>query len=89
MPKLHPSQVATLGQEAIADFREAHSVLITQCDTTLALRDKVKFASSDTIFAIGEAAGALSKAKALLCRDLDDVLAHQHSTSSEPAPLET
>jgi hypothetical protein len=49
----------------------AHSVLVKAFDTLLTCRPMMHGVSPDTAFAIGEALGALSKARALLGRDID------------------
>lgn len=51
---------------------DIHKVLQQAYDQLLALHGKVHCLSSDTVFAIGEATGILSKAKALVGRDIDN-----------------
>lgn len=49
----------------------AHAVLNKAFDTILTCRPALSGVSPDTAFAIGEALGAISKARALLGRDID------------------
>ena len=62
------------GREAAELLKEAHAKMQAAWTASLFLkqRDAVVLVRPDTAFALGEAAGAMAKAKALLGRDLDD-----------------
>ena len=51
--------------------KEIHAVLQQAFDALIALHGQIDGVSPDTAYAIGEATGVLSKAKALLGRDID------------------
>lgn len=57
--------------------REIHAVLQKALDDLLTLYGQVDGLSPDTCLAIGYAMGTLSKAKALVGRDIDDAKARE------------
>lgn len=56
----------------IDQWKATHAALGAQLTELLMLARALTGASSDTYFALGEAAGVISKAKGLLGRDIDD-----------------
>jgi hypothetical protein len=57
------------------EAKGAHATLVKAYELVISMRVVVSGLSPDTAFAIGEAAGALSKARALLGRDIDQAAA--------------
>lgn len=60
-------------ERSSTELEVAHATLEAAYLTVLSLRGQLEHASTDTIFAIGEAAGLIAKAKALLGRDIDQL----------------
>jgi hypothetical protein len=54
-----------------SDLANAHGILASALELVISVRGLLQGASSDTLFAAGEAAGVISKAKALVGRDID------------------
>ena len=52
--------------------QEIHIILQTTYDHLTALYGNLQGWPTDTVFALGEAAGIIAKAKALVGRDIDD-----------------
>jgi hypothetical protein len=75
------------------EAKSAHATLVKAFDLVISTRLVVAGLSADTAFAIGEAAGALSKARALLGRDIDQATIAEPTTrrrrraSSPPTEL--
>jgi hypothetical protein len=62
---------ATDQDGSVITKQEIHATLQELFEKALTLKDGIHLLSSDTVFAIGEATGAISKAKALVGRDID------------------
>lgn len=53
------------------DFEKAHEILVRIIGELYDVKELLDGASSDTFFALGESAGTIAKAKALIGRDID------------------
>ena len=64
-------------------LEQAHAILLQAFNSVALVRSLLDRSRADTSFGCGEALGALSKAKALVGRDIDDALARARAAEGE------